>query len=90
MTSSMWSKLLILTTLSCAIIVEGEWSGFLQKCDTPVLETGVGNAGIMTSQCPNALGHYIVTSIDLNGCLNNKGGQLFVSALYFIFRQVYC
>ncbi|CAG8983665.1 hypothetical protein HYALB_00004096, partial [Hymenoscyphus albidus] len=51
---------------------------FISKCETPVLETGFANRGIMTAQCMNDNGHYIVTSIDLNACLNNYQGKLYM------------
>jgi hypothetical protein len=55
--------------------------GLSKTCDSPILESGLGNMGAMSTTYANREGNAVVTSIDLNAGINNKGGKLYVSTL---------
>lgn len=66
------------------VITTVQAGGFLVACDIPSLESGLVNAGVLTTACQNSKGHFVVTSIDLNACLTNVSGKLSVSISPFM------
>lgn len=61
----------LLTLVAFVVALQGTYASYVPTCQDEYLSGDTLNA-----QCRNKAGQYVSTSLDLNNCVANYGGQL--------------